>query len=295
MADRLNGGASTAGPPGHVTMPLLQLITQRSLDADYEHVAARKRVAGQTSASHPVPRRTAAIVLLVFGLLVTVAAVQTSRNASANDASREGLISQIDERREAVADLQKQITNDQSSVMRDQHAVTSLDTQVAAERAKVQRLSSRAGYGPISGAGDTITVDSAPGSDTAHLVQDTDLTLLADALWTAGAQGISVNGQRLTVLSSFRNVGAGILLNNQPITPPYVFSVIGNPETLPANLLSSAVGAQWYALKNSLGFHFQVQNAGTVSLPAAPSPHLRSARIAGSRHLGNADNKDGAP
>ena len=29
--------------PDHVTVPLLSLITQRSLDADYEHVAARKR------------------------------------------------------------------------------------------------------------------------------------------------------------------------------------------------------------------------------------------------------------
>ena len=88
--DRAPGGGPwlrprppTAGPRPEQTMPLLTLITQRSLDADYEYVAARKRAAGAGPVRHASsPRRTAAIVLLAFGLLVTVAAVQTSRNAS---------------------------------------------------------------------------------------------------------------------------------------------------------------------------------------------------------------------
>jgi hypothetical protein len=93
--------------PEHVTVPLLSLITQRSLDADYEHVAARRRASGQGARAHPVPRRTAAVVLLVFGLLVTVAAVQTSRNASASEAGRASLIDQVNVRRQAVDDLQR--------------------------------------------------------------------------------------------------------------------------------------------------------------------------------------------
>ena len=87
-------------------MPLLSLITQRSLDADYEHVAARKRANGEDPAERRVTLRTAAIVLLAFGLLVTVAAVQTSRNASDDEASRASLIDQINLRRQSVADLQ---------------------------------------------------------------------------------------------------------------------------------------------------------------------------------------------
>ena len=83
---------------------------------------------------------------------------------------------------------------------------------------------------------------SAPGSDNNQLVRDSDLALLTDALWAAGAEAISVNGERLTVLSSFRNVGIGVLVNSRPVTPPYVFDVVGNPDTLPANLLSSSVG-----------------------------------------------------
>jgi uncharacterized protein YlxW (UPF0749 family) len=104
--------------------------------------------------------------------------------------------------------------------------------------------------------------------------------LLTDALWSAGAEAISVNGQRLNLLGAFRNVGVQVLLNSQPINPPYVFDVIGNPDTMPADLLSSSMGERWYALKNSLGFRFEVRNGGTMTLPAAASQRLRSAEPA---------------
>src|SRR5579862_897421 len=100
--------APTRTLPEHVTEPLLSLITQRSLDADYEHVAARKRASG-VAEDHPAPRRTAALVLLVFGALVTIAAVQTARGAGVSDASRASLIDQIDVRRQAVSNLNQQM------------------------------------------------------------------------------------------------------------------------------------------------------------------------------------------
>jgi uncharacterized protein YlxW (UPF0749 family) len=268
--------------PEHVTVPLLALITQRSLDADYEHVAARRRAEGTSAARH-VPRRTAAVVLLVFGLLVTIAAVQTSRNASVDEASRASLIDQIGQRKHSVAQLQSELSQAQSDQLGLQRALTNQQTREQAARARLQRLEVHTGFGPVRGPGVQVTVSSAPGSDASQLVRDSDLSLLADALWSAGAEAISVNGERLTVLSSFRNVGSGILVNSRPVNPPYVFQVVGNPDTLPANLLSSSVGGQWYALKDSLGFRFDVKNGGTMSLPAAPPEHLRSVRIAGSQ------------
>ncbi len=63
-------------------MPLLTLITQQSLDEDYLHVAER-RGRGQlpSSGSRSRPHRTAAVVVAVFGVLVTTAAVQTAQDA----------------------------------------------------------------------------------------------------------------------------------------------------------------------------------------------------------------------
>jgi uncharacterized protein YlxW (UPF0749 family) len=262
-----------------VTVPLLSLITQRSLDADYEHVAARRRAAGEPAHPHPVPRRTAGLVLLAFGLLVTIAAVQTSRNASASDASRASLIEQINLRRAGLSDLQGQLDREEQRVLSLQSKGNVRAASQQAAQSKLERLGVRTGFGAVKGPGIQVTVNSAPDSGDNQLVRDSDLTLLTDALWAAGAEAISVNGQRLTVLSAFRNVGIAVLVNNQPIRPPYVFDAIGDADTMPAHLLSSGIGEKWYALKDSLGFRFDVRNGGTMNLPAAPPPQLRSVRL----------------
>jgi uncharacterized protein YlxW (UPF0749 family) len=270
----------SAGPRPEHTMPLLALITQRSLDADYEHVAARRRASGGEEAPrHPLPRRTAAVVLLVFGLLVTVAAVQTSRNASADDASRATLIDQVNLRRQAFADLQRELAREESRGLALRSQLTTLSTTEQATQSRLQRLGVRTGFGAVRGPGIAATVGNAPDAAGAELIRDSDLALLTDALWAAGAEAISVNGERLTVLSAFRNVGVGVLVNSQPLNPPYVFSVVGDPDTLPANLLSSSIGGQWYALKDSLGLRFEVKDGGTMTLPAAREQPLRHAEV----------------
>jgi uncharacterized protein YlxW (UPF0749 family) len=293
MAERR---AVEAAPlPEHVTVPLLSLITQRSLDADYEHVAARRRTTGERPAPGPRQLVAGGLVLLVFGALVTMAAVRTNRSAASDNASRESLIQQVDLRRAAVGELQKRLSTAEKQVVTLQQQLNTTTTQEKAQLARVQRLAARTGFGAVTGPGIRVTLNSAPDSGDNELVRDSDLTLLSDALWAAGAEAISVNGQRLNALGAFRNVGIQVLLNTQPINPPYVFSVVGNPDTMPADLLSSAIGEKWYALKDSLGFRFDVQDGGTMTLPAARSQSLRSARIATTNEVEKQQQGDSAP
>ena len=57
-----------------------------------------------------------------------------------------------------------------------------------------------------------------------------------NGLWTAGAEAISINGQRLTVLTAIRNGGPVINVNSRPLAPPYTVQAIGDPRTLLADL-----------------------------------------------------------
>src|SRR3954453_6082508 len=175
--------------PDHVTQPLLAVITQRSLDADYEHVAARRRAAGDSPPTYRVPR-IAGLVLLVFGLLVTVAAVQTSRNASASDASCESLVEQINLRRQGLSDLQAQLDREGSRVVALRARTHPLAAEARAAQSRLERLGVRTGFGAVRGPGVEVTVNSAPDTAGGQLVQDADLTPLTDALWAAGAEAI---------------------------------------------------------------------------------------------------------
>jgi uncharacterized protein YlxW (UPF0749 family) len=284
----------THGPtvPDAVTMPLLDRIVQQSLDADYQVVAARKARSrrsrgparpatspGKFSPSAGRPRQVAAAVMAVFGVLVAVAAVQTSRNAPEVSAGRESLIAQVQDRRATVMRLQNKVDRLQSSTTTVRAGLAQAGQDEQALTAKISRLEARTGFGAVTGPGVRITVDDAPGGDVTQVVRDSDLATLVDGLWHAGAEAISVNGRRLTALTAFRNVGPAIHIGITPLVPPYTLLVVGNPDTLAANLLDSTFGQEWYSLKDSLGFVYEIKTDDSLSLPASRIRNLRSVRL----------------
>ncbi len=274
--------------PDQVVMPLLDRIVRQSLDEDYQVAAARKehslrnRPAGRDRPPAPAPhsgrpRQVAAAVMALFGVLVAIAAVQTSRNAPEANASRASLIEQIQARRDNVAALQERLERLRTSTtdLRAVLAQAEEDGQVLA--ARIDRLEARTGLAPVSGPGLRITVDDAPDGDVTQQVRDSDLAILVDGLWNAGAEAISVNGKRLTNLTAFDNVGPAVHIGITPLVPPYTILVLGDPDTLAADLLESTFGQQWYSLVDSLGFVFDTKRE-SVTLPAA-RPRLRTVRL----------------
>lgn len=264
--------------PEHVTLPLLTLITQQSLDEEYQHVAER-RAAGDPTQSRAKPHRVAAVVVAIFGILVATAAVQTSRNAGVDATGRETLISQVNERRDALAGLQDQLAGlrDGNAELDDRLGQVTTSGQAALSRTR--RLQAGTGFVAVTGPGVRIVVDDAPNGDETQMVRDEDLAKLVDGLWNAGAEAISINGQRLTVLSSIRNVGPAIHVNSRPLVAPYTVLAIGNTQSLQADLLDTTHGQEFFDLAYQLGFEFDMQNEDALVLPAARLRKLRSVKI----------------
>ncbi|MGY2703606.1 DUF881 domain-containing protein [Nocardioides sp. HB32] len=264
----------TAAPPNdRVNTPLLTLITQQSLDEDYRHVADRKAL------EPGAQRRTsgiAAVVVAVFGVLVTVAALQTQQGEDVRSASRTTLITQIDEGRANLSELQRRIVRlRELNVGLQSHRDEVTSDQLGAE-ARVQRLAASTGFGAVTGPGVKITVDDNPDGT---LVRDRDLRPAVNGLWQAGAEAIAVNGNRLTARSAIRNSGIAIRVNNRSLSPPYVITAIGNENTLQANLMQTTSGLVFRNTVESLGFPWSMDNADQLFLPAAPPriARLRSA------------------
>lgn len=265
--------------PEHVTMPLLTLITQQSLDEEYRHAAEARAREGAASGSSPRhPSRTAAVVIALFGVLVVTAAIQTSRNAGVDETGRATLVEQVNERRENLAELQSRATD-----LRATNAEMDAELRAAAEieraeRNRLRRLQARTGHISVSGPGVRVRVDDAPGGDATQVVRDDDLAILVNGLWAAGAEAISINGQRLSLLSAIRNVGPAVHVNSRPVNPPYVVLAIGNPDTLQADFANTTSGVTWNTLQQALGFEFAMNNEDSLSLPASRPPVLRATR-----------------
>ena len=266
----LTGPQETGALPARVTTPLLTLITQQSLDEDYEHVAEQRRAGARPAVERPGHGVRTMVVVLLFGALVAVAAVQTARNAHVTSAGREQLISRIDARRSTLADVQDGISRVQADNAAAETAydaagrrLDSLDATRSAERVGT-------GFDALSGPGIHIVVDDAPGGDEQGRVQDEDLALLVNGLWQAGATGVSVNGQRVTALSALRNSGEVIRINGVSLSPPYTVLAVGDKRTLQADLAESSSGAQFAAIADQFGMRYSMDNRDTIRLPGAP-------------------------
>lgn len=98
-----------------------------------------------------------------------------------------------------------------------------------------------AGLVPLMGPGVVVTLEDSPQlspSETRKemieqfMIHDSDLVALTNELFNAGAEAISINGERLIATSSIRCAGVPILVNSKRISPPYVIKAIGNPADL---------------------------------------------------------------
>ena len=65
-----------------------------------------------------------------------------------------------------------------------------------------------------------------------YVVHDSDIRNVTNELCAAGAEAISINGQRLIAISSIRCVGPVVLVNSVQVAPPYAIKAIGPSEVL---------------------------------------------------------------
>jgi uncharacterized protein YlxW (UPF0749 family) len=89
-------------------------------------------------------------------------------------------------------------------------------------------LAIMAGLVPVTGPGIRVTITETEGTVDVDTMVD-----MIQELRTAGAEAIQVNGEaRVVAQTSFEDAEGGIKVGGQLVTSPYVFDVIGAPDTL---------------------------------------------------------------
>ena len=261
--------------PEHVTTPLLTLITARSMDEDYAHVAQKRAAAGETPAPRSHPHWLSLAAVAALGVMAAAVAAQTDREAGVNELSRAALVERIESQSDQLADLQRDV----AQVTRANQDVASNSTTVQGQLdgigARVRRAELNTGFAAVRGPGVQITVDNRPGVDVNNEIRDEDLATLVDGLWAAGAEAVAINQQRVNALGGIRNTGRAVHVNGRPVLAPYVVSAIGDRDTLQARLLQTSEGQAWFVLVNGLDLIYRAENLDDIRLPAAPERALR--------------------
>jgi len=268
-------------------MGLLPYLTAHALDEDYAQAAAR-RAAG-TTAGGAAPRRriglAGALALAVFAVLAVTAAAQTSQDSVTQERERRDLISQVKDRKAAIEAERRTVARLRSDNGRLQSALLRNSSSAGGVLADLSLLALRSGTSAVHGPGVEVIVDDAIDAQSDRFkVLDSDLQKLVNGLWRAGAEAISINGERLTNRSAIRNAGSAISVNYTKLSRPYRILAIGDPKTLPSLFADSTSGQAWLDLQRQVGLRFSMRTQSSLRLPATEAPDLRFAKTATAAH-----------
>ena len=105
---------------------------------------------------------------------------------------------------------------------------------------EVEQLMAFAGLTEVSGTGVTVTMNDSSnkggGDMNAYLVHAEDILQVVNELYAAGAEAVSINGQRMVSGSAVSCAGSIVMVNGVRVAAPFEIKAVGEPSVLNAAL-----------------------------------------------------------
>jgi len=232
-----------------------------------------------------------AVVCLVAGLLVIVSALN-AKGTDLRPGRNTDLVSlvQSESRRNTV--LAQQLTGLRDDV--DQ--LSSNTNSDPALQPALERQADGAGLRAVKGPAVTVTLDDAPDTVAADgidadllVVHQQDIQSVVNALWSGGAEAMTIQGQRVISTTGVKCVGNTVVLHGIPYAPPYVISAIGDQGRLQRALKESSYVRIFQQYVDAYGLVYQERLTARAQFP----PHQGSLELQYARAYG--DDSSAAP
>ena len=270
---------TTTSKPVDASLSLLHRLVEDALDPGYWEAQQRRDTqrAGWRSSI------TIALVLCLLAILVVAAVMQVRAEAPADSRTRAELVERVTVATNTLKTVDSRVDSLSTQVqnVREDALTGSASDQALAN--EVNTLEADVGGQAVSGPGLQVTLtDGSPseaepdGPDLARVL-DTDIQLVVNGLFAAGANAVSVNGQRVTVLSPIRSAGEAVLVGFRPLTPPYVVMAVG-PDELDSTFEQGSARQQLAGLEATYGIGVDIARQDGVTIPARPDLQVRFAR-----------------
>lgn len=231
------------------------------------------------------------VVCLCAGLLLAT----THTVSGGNEIRRSDAPRLVDLVREAQSTVDRLSAERESLVNQvDNHhgGTPSANAALTAMTDRADALAVGAGLAAMRGPGLTITLSDAqrdaegrfPGDAAADdlVVHQQDIEAVLNALWSAGAEAIQMQDQRIIATSAAICVGNTLLLNGRTYSPPYVITAIGNVTAMQAALAAAPLVGLYkrYVLRFGLGYSEEPKSQVDV-VGHPPAIRMRFAKPAG--------------
>jgi uncharacterized protein YlxW (UPF0749 family) len=272
-------------------MTLITSMIRRPLDPGYEEAARRRRVAGLPQATST---RTVLVIVmaLLIGFMFAVSAKALRPKPTAATQARAELIQRIENVQAHSAQNEAQIQALTKEV-RGYEEVAVAQSGAPDLTARIKDYAIQAGVVPMTGPGLTLTLDDAVSTGTdaqagdrpssgfgSGRVASSDLQIIVNGLWGAGAEAISINGHRLTSTAAIRFAGQAIIVDFRPLSRPYVVTALGDPDQMQRIFGPSFAGVYLDQLTKQFGVRATFAGSKSLTVPGDSSMHLEFAQPA---------------
>jgi uncharacterized protein YlxW (UPF0749 family) len=195
------------------------------------------------------------VVLMILGIVMAVqvrsiiASNDQKASQSLNDAQK--LTNSIKIEKEASEELKKLV--DQKERQREEYLKNSIisnrDSYFTELKQQLDEVKLKAGLTDVKGSGIIIVLDDAE-AGTEHkseedegtlLIHDMDIVKVLNELKKAGAQAISLNGERIVSITEQICAGPTVRINNRRYTTPFEIKAIGDKDNLYRELENSKI------------------------------------------------------
>lgn len=213
---------------------------------------------------------TLTAALLILGFLVAAQLASEGQRVQYTTQESSTLI-------ETALTLQSQQDALKAQILQLRDEIDQLEGQGQGSDALVKQLNDdleqariAAGLIPLEGPGIVFRIQDsgAPGAGADALVSASDVRLVVQELWLAGAEAVAVNGERVTVSTAFIDIGGSILANSAYLAPPYTISAIG-PAGMYDRIRASQAFVAFVADRvEAQGIQLSVAELESVDVPA---------------------------
>lgn len=256
------------------SMTLLTEVMERPLDPGYAAAAARR--GGEDARSGE--SRLQELLVLLLAIAIGVGGVWAARQLRAPVDSALSARGVLEEQIRDRSELTDTLREDIEDLRGDINELQTEQGDVSEEfRAEARQAAVAAGTIAVSGPGVVVTLTdsnrAASGDDPAR-VFDVDIQMVVNALWSAGAESIAVNGHRVSAGTAIRSAGEAILVDLKPLVSPYDIEAIGDPNGLRAGFARSDAATQLATLGSVYGISSSLTQSNDLHLPAGTAPKL---------------------
>lgn len=225
------------------------------------------------------PPRAMHVLLLVICLILgfaLVTQVRAQRMDPLDSLSEEDLVVLLSELSTQEDSLRQERNSLQQQVQELESAATEQEAAAEAARRTLEQARINAGLVAVRGPGVLVRV-----TDPTSRLASTEFVMTLGELRNAGAEAVELNGVRLTTRSSFTSSDSStVYVDGQPMSAPYDWKIIGDPDTISTALEIQAGAA---AQMRAKGAQVSIVEAEDVLIESTAAPlEPRFASVEGS-------------